>query len=157
MKTHYVYNRKVKRVLVMVEYDEPGADGEIFDITQLANEVGTKSSEYTCDVNMSVKSERSYDRDHPERKLFVSWNGYCGGNFTGSAGHLADVINCILPDNDRVIDLRKKAKRCIAKAEKLDMEARYEKLEQVAQIRAQHPIATVKEVPALEHAKEIAL
>lgn len=145
-----LHQRKVTRVLVMLEY-EPGDpdNGEVFDLTALAEEVrasshsGAGPGAYSKCIRLYVTSQRTFQKEGPEAEAHVSWCVEYGA----SAGHLTDAINAGMPDGPRVEDINAKVKRLRTKADKLEYEAKVAKLEQVAAIRAQHPIARVTATP----------
>lgn len=141
-------SRKVTRVLVMLEYgpDDP-ANGEVFDLTALVSEMKTSSNHYTADINLSVKCQTdwSFGADRKD-KLEISWGGDAG-NWVHGASHLEDVVNAAMPDGDRVQAIKKRSSRLEKKAHALKMDAMRAKLEQVAAVRHQHPIARVTNAP----------
>lgn len=144
-------SRKVTRVLVMLEYG-PGDsnNGEVFDLTALVSEMLPKAS-YRARINLEVQAAKSYDPDPVKREqpvLEISWGGDAG-NWVHGATHLEDVINAALPDGERVTGIKNKAKRLRKKADELDDDAMRAKLEQVAAIRSQYPIARVTSKVAL--------
>ena len=141
--------RKVKRVLVMLDYGpEDPESGEVFDLTALAEEMRGKADGYSASVSLDVRAEKTYaGPDRPAVALMISWGGYAG-EFIHGATHLDDVVNSALPDGERVTALKKKAKRLRKKAEDVDRDAMVAKLVQVGEIRHQHPIARVKEETA---------
>lgn len=143
-------NRKVTRVVVMIEYAE-GGPAEVYDLTALATDMRAQSNGYSAHIDLQVECSRNYGRDEPAHGTSIGWSGYSsGGNYTGRSSHIEDVLNCALPDGPRVEDLLKKVKRYRKKADNLESEARSAKLEQVAQVRHLHPIAHVTKVPSLE-------
>jgi len=137
-------NRKVSRVLVMLDYgpDDPHS-GEVFDLTALVVEMLPKSI-YRASISLNVQASKSYS-DKPS-ELEIHWGGDCG-NWIYGATHLEDVVNQTLPDGERVIGIKRSQKRYEKKAESLKHDAMRAKLEQVAAIRHQHPIARVSESP----------
>lgn len=148
--------RTVSRVLVMVEYG-PGDpnNGEIFDLTAVCAEMLERTS-YSAGVGLDVRATKTFAREpeKPAYQLEISWNGNAG-EFVHGASHLEDVVNSALPDGDRVTSIKRRAKGLRKKAEALDYDAMRAKLEQVAGVRHQHPIARVTasplaEAPALE-------
>ena len=142
--------RNVKRVLVILDYgpEDPNS-GEVFDLTALVSEMFAKAP-YSARVNLTVEAVRTYKSPpDPSLELSICWGGDAGGEWVHGATHLEDVVNSALPDGDRVLNLRKKAKRLRKKAEDVDREAMIAKLVQVADVRAQHPIARVTEAPKL--------
>lgn len=138
-------SRKVSRVLVMLEYGPGDADnGEVFDLTALVAEMLPKAG-WRAGIDLRVQATKSFDPDPVKREqpeLGISWGGDAG-NWVHGATHLEDVINGALPDNERVTGIKNKAKRLRKKADELDYDAMRAKLEQVAAIRGQHPIARV--------------
>lgn len=155
-------NKKVTRVLVMLEYEPSDPDnGEVFDLTALVADLATKSQFGSCHLELQVASNRNYSSKANEGKggyeteLAASWSGYvCSGDFGGRSSHLADVMNQALPDNDRVVNLRRRAKALHKKADSVDYEAKLAKLDQVAAVRHQHPIARITESPLLAAVSE---
>lgn len=137
--------RIVKRVLVMLEYgDGDPNNGEVFDLTALAVEMATNSSWHASNLNIDVRASQNWapfgqPRDY---ELSVTWGGSAGEFVTG-ATHLEDVVNSALPDGDRVRRIKRAAKRGEERIKKLQYDAMVAKLEQVASIRHQHPIARV--------------
>ncbi len=142
--------RTVKRVLVILDYgpSDPNS-GEVFDLTMLVSEMLPRSS-YSAHISLRIEACRTYKQDpSPQSETSICWSGDAGGEWISGAGHLEDVVNSALPDGDRVINLRKKARRLRKKADDVDREAMVAKLVQVADVRAQHPIARVTEAPKL--------
>ncbi|MEI7534223.1 MAG: hypothetical protein WCK57_07610 [Verrucomicrobiae bacterium] len=143
--------RIVKRVLVMLDYG-PGdtASGEVFDLTDLAQEMRVHSKYGSADISLKVSAMNNYDVNRKEQpvKLTIEWGGYAG-EWCHRATHLDDVLNASLPDNEEVKRLRKKVKRLEKQAQDLKFDAMREKLKQVSAVRAQHPIARVTEMPML--------
>jgi hypothetical protein len=72
----------------------------------------------------------------------VSWSSYFG-EFSPSCAELTDAVNFGLPDSITVENLRRKATRLRKKADEVDYAAKLEKLDQVASMRAIHPIAVI--------------
>lgn len=143
-------NRKVNRVIVMLEYAE-GEPAEVYDLTALATDMRGQSNAYSSHISLQVGCDRGYSRDGPSVELNASWSGYVsGGGFTSRSSHLEDVLNCALPDGPRVEDLLKKVKRYRKKADQCEYEAKSAKMEQVAAVRHLHPVAHVTKVPSLE-------
>lgn len=128
----------------MLEYGPHDAsNGEVFDLTALVAELLPKAN-YQARINLDVTATKTYDPDPTKRQaeLEISWGGDAG-KWVHGATHLEDVINAALPDGDRVTSIKTKAKRLRKKADELDHDAMVAKLQQVAEIRAQHPIARV--------------
>lgn len=153
-------NRTVSRVLVMLEYGPGDKDnGEVFDLTELVKQCRTNGEKlYSARIQLSVEANRDYSVG-PD-KLTVNWNAwmYPGSGVSGiiSCGHLDDAINAAMPDGMRVQDLRKKAKRIRDKADEIEHAACVAKLEQVAAVRAQYPIARVTAgVPVLANGEVV--
>lgn len=151
-------DRKVTRVLVMLEYGPGDPDtGEVFDLTELAEEMRSKSQTlghgYNATINLHVRSQKTFGQDQPPFELTLNWSSYAGGEFSAKSGHLDDAINAGLPDGERVQRIKKTIKRLRKKADGLEYDASLAKLEQVAAIRHLHPIARVTEAPiaALEN------
>lgn len=138
---------KVTRVLVMLEYEPGNPDnGEVFDLTALLTDITTRTNAYGPHLSLYVNACKNYSTPTPGAPaidLDVSWGGQMGGEWIHGAAHLADVINSGMPDGERVASLRNKAKRLNKKAEDLNRDAMVAKLEQVAAIRHQHPIARI--------------
>lgn len=141
--------RPVKRVLLMIEYGPNEGPGEVFDLTALAVEMLPQAA-YNAHLEVKVQAERTYDYSKSPmekgHKTVISFNGYAG-EFVHGASHLDDVVNAALPDGERVTAIKKKVTRCLKKAESLRHDAMVAKLEQVAAIRHQHPIARVTSSP----------
>ena len=129
----------------MLEYGPGDADnGEVFDLTALVSEMLPKAN-WRAGINLSVQATKSFDPDPVKREqpeLEISWGGNAG-NWVHGATHLEDVVNAAMPDGERVAGIKNKAKRLRKKADDLDHDAMRAKLEQVAAIRGQHPIARV--------------
>lgn len=146
--------RSVRRVLVMLDYGD-GTDGEVFDLTAVVSQMLPVSSFSSADVRLEVHAER--DWGNPDRKapgkLAVSWGGFAG-QWVSGATHLDDVVNASLPDGERVQAINKRIERLKKKTDALRHDAMVAKLEQVAAVRAQHPVARVdmSAVPALPEA-----
>lgn len=126
----------------MVEYEPGNPDnGEVYDLTALAAEMAKRGHSYRPHIGVDVHAERHYDNTEPHTE--ISFGGWGGGEYVSHVAHLEDVINMALPDGERVQSLRTKAKRLRKKAEDVDRDAMLAKLEQVAAVRHQHPIARV--------------
>lgn len=141
--------RKVRRCLVMIDYGEgETANGEVFDITALVTEMLPQAS-YQANLTINVKAERETDysvRPAVSRaKLSISFGGDAGGKWVHGATHLDDVVNSALPDGHGVELIRKREQRLRKKADDLNHDAMRAKLQQVAAIRHQHPIARFSE------------
>lgn len=146
-------SRKVKRVLVMLDYGpDDAASGEVFDLTALVSEMLPQAT-YRASISLSVQASKSYKPEPlPQIDLEIVWGGDAG-NWVHGATHLEDVINSAMPDGERVAGIKKKKKRLEDKVQSLGFDAMRAKLEQVASIRHQHPIARVSEtVPVLNEA-----
>lgn len=146
-----LHHRKVSRVLVMLEY-EPGDpdNGEVFDLTALASEMhASHPGALWHRIELTVDAAKTYQRENPV-ELRAQWQVWCK-DMGPNCAHLTDAMNASLPDGDRVRDLRAKANRMRKKAEQLEYEAGVAKLQQVAAVRALHPIArvTASPLPAL--------
>lgn len=140
-------SRKVSRVLIMLEYgpDDP-ANGEVFDLTALCSEMA-RGALYSAHIGLRVRADRTYlPAPAPHHDLSISFDGNAG-NWVHGATHLDDVVNAAMPDGERVQAIKAKAARCSKKAEDLARDAMAAKLEQVAAIRHQHPIARVESAP----------
>lgn len=142
-------DRKVKRVLVMLDYGPGESDsGEVFDLTALVDEM--RNDGWSANIDLSVSSKRNYSAKdgEPKNELTIKWGGYAG-QFVYGATHLDDVINSAMPDSFTVQNLREKASRTKKRAEDrvraLEHDAMAAKLQQVAGIRHQFPIARVAE------------
>lgn len=139
-------DRVVSRVLVMLEYGPGDKDnGEVFDLTELVKQCRTNGEGlYSVQIILGVEAHEDYSG--PD-KLTVNWKAWMfpstGVSGIISSGHLDDAINAAMPDGMRVQDLRKKAKRIRKKADEIERAACVAKLEQVAALRAQYPIARV--------------
>lgn len=143
-------DRKVNRVVVMIEYAE-GGPAEVYDLTAIASDMRGQSDAYSAYITLQVGCDRNYSKDGCVYDTSASWSGYVsGGGFTSRSSHLEDVLNCALPDGPRVEDLLKKVKRYRKKADTLEYEAKAAKIEQVSAVRHLHPIAHVARVPSLE-------
>ena len=136
--------RKVRRVLVMIDYGEgETANGEVFDLTELVKEM-LPQARFLAQLTINVQAER--DTDYSVRpplvrpKLSISFGGDAGGKWVHGATHLDDVVNSALPDGDRVELIRKREQRLRKKADDLNHDAMRAKLQQVAAIRHQHPL-----------------
>jgi hypothetical protein len=154
--------RKVRRVLVMIDYGEgETANGEVFDLTALVTEMLPQAT-YQARLQIDVRAERETDYSvRPpvsKAKLTVCFGGDAGGRWVHGASHLDDVVNSALPDGDRVEAIKRKEKLLRKKADQLNYDAMHAKLLQVAAIRHQHPIARFSEpLPQLpETARESA-
>ena len=153
--------RKVTRVLVMLQYEAGNPDnGEIFDLTALVEEMrqrGGASSCYSARIGLDVRAERAYTANGPAAEMFVHWNGdVSGGEWVHGAEHPADVVNASLPDGERVQRFRRSISRAEKRIYKLKHDAMVAKLEQVAAVRHQHPIARVTSiVPVLSETASV--
>jgi hypothetical protein len=145
-------NRPVKRVLVMLEYGDGESDnGEVFDLTALVREMGVSSKYGRAGISLNVDAEKiyNYDRKATEPaelayRTSIRWGGDAG-EWVHGATHLDDVINAALPDGERVQRIKRASGRAKKRMESLARDAMVAKLEQVAAIRYQHPIARVTE------------
>lgn len=145
--------RKVKRVLLMVDYGEGQPDsGDVFDLTALVAEMLPRAI-WSASISVDVQASKNYSPDPAKPAapdLEISFGGNAGGEYVCGATHLDDVVNAALPDGERVVAIRNKSKRLRKKADELDMDAMRAKLEQVAGVRAQFPIARVsQQMPSL--------
>lgn len=147
-----LHSRKVTRVLVMLEY-EPGDpdNGEVFDLTALVAEMYAKQrGSISNRITLDVCAGDDYSQKSPwPMRTDISWR--CG--YSASAGNLTDAINTGMPDGDRVQALSARVKKLRKKADSLEYDAKVAKLEQVAAIRSQHPIARVTATPLAEVTK----
>lgn len=133
-------DRKVRRVLVMLDYGESEMDnGEVFDLTALVLEM-LPQAPFSASLKIEVEARKSFG-ETPAHELKVSFGGYSGGEYVHAASHLDDVVNASLPDGERVKAIRERARRLQRKVEDLRRDAMAAKLMQVAEIRHQHPIA----------------
>lgn len=140
--------RAVTRVLVMLEYEPGNPDnGEVFDLTALAGEMVMKAN-YSATIGLDVHATKTFSRDAdaPAFSLDISWNGNAG-EFVHGGTHPEDVVNSALPDGERVKSIKNRARNLRKKADRLDGDAMVAKLEQVASVRAQFPIARVTAAP----------
>lgn len=140
--------RPVSRVLVMLEYGPGDPDnGEVFDLTALVGEMVMRAS-YSATIGLDVHATKTFSREpeKPQFSLDISWNGNAG-EFVHGATHIEDVVNSALPDGERVKGIKSRARHLRKKAESLDTDAMRAKLEQVASVRAQHPIARITAAP----------
>lgn len=141
--------RKCRRVLLMVDYGEGDtANGEVFDITALVAEMLPKAS---WRASLRFEVEARYETDYsvsPSVKnvnTTISFGGDAGGQWVHGATHLDDVVNAAMPDGERVQAIKKRTERLRKKAQELEHDAMVAKLQQVAAIRHQHPIARFSE------------
>ena len=152
--------RKVRRCLVMIDYGEgDAANGEVFDLTELVAEISPRT-DYGANIELRIDSNTDYDGEivagRRPWKYSISFSGHAlGGQFISGATHLDDVVNGMMPDGFKVQDIRKKATRLRKKADQLDRDAMVAKLEQVAALRHQYPIARFTEpLPLLAAVKQ---
>jgi hypothetical protein len=141
--------RKVRRVLVMIDYGEGEiANGEVFDLTALVAEMLLQAA---WGANLEISVGAKYETDYSVQpfaqtvKTTISFSGRAGGESVYGASHLDDVVNAAMPDGERVKAIKRRAKRLSDKAEELRSDAMAAKLQQVAAIRHQHPIARFSE------------
>lgn len=147
--------RKVKRVLVMLDYGEEDPDsGEVFDITELVREAATKGNGgfSNADISLYVEANSDYNAPRDQRgqwplKTTVKWAASINYNSSGRSGHLDDAINASMPDSFATQEIRKKLKRVQNRAEKLNHDIQVQRLMDASKIRYQHPIARVRESP----------
>jgi hypothetical protein len=141
-------DRKVRRVLVMIDYGEGDtANGEVFDLTALVTEMLPHASwRARLGLEVIAEKDRDWSTNPPveKAKLSIQFSGDAG-NWVYGATHLDDVVNSSLPDGERVQSLKKREKLLLKKAEQLRSDAMVAKLQQVAAIRHQHPIARFSE------------
>lgn len=145
--------RKVARILVMLQYDD-AADGEVFDLTALAREVAEKGEHRHAMIEMKVVASKDYSATRelnapPPLKTDVRWNVMADFHSSGDAGFLDDAINSSLPDSFATQELRKKLNRLADKVESLRKDVQAQRLMDAAAVRHAHPIARVRETPAL--------
>lgn len=145
-------DRKVKRVLVMVDYGEGDADsGEVFDLTELAREAAAKCEHNHASISLEVDATRDYSKDRGEKtwplKTTIEWWASINYNSSARTGHLDDAINASMPDSFATQEIRKKLKRVSDRGEKLRNDIQVQRLMDAAQIRYKHPIARVSENP----------
>lgn len=146
--------RKVKRVLVMVEHEE-GAMSDVFDLTALVLEIASKpeSRFNQASICLEVQAGTDYDSERVNGrwalKTTVQWSGMFDCTSTGDSAFLEDVINAGIQDTERVKRLRQAHDRARKRLEKLQDEIKQQKLDDAAQIRSQHPIARVRLAPEL--------
>ena len=154
-------DRKVKRVLVMLEYANAAdpANGEVFDLTALALEMASgKSSRHThAQIALKITATEDYtDYDPPNKRLkaYVEWNVMADFHSSGDAGHLEDAINASLPDSFATQDLRKRLSKLRKKTEQLEGDIQAQRLRDAAAVRHQFPIARVTQMPLLAEVAE---
>lgn len=147
--------RKVKRVLVMLQYDNAD-DNEVFDLTALAEDLTKRGTHQHAAVQLDVTASQDYSSDvRPwPIKCRASWSVMADFNSSGKAAYLDDAVNASLPDSLATGGLRKKLARVKNKIEQLEKDIQVQRLFDAAQVRYQHPIARVRETPALTHVAE---
>lgn len=137
----------------MLEFEDVSdpEHGAVFDLTALVSELMNRGDRFSSNIGVDVRATRNYgpDRESKPFDMEVGFDGYNGGEFVHGASHIADVVNITLPDGERVLAFKRTAKRLAKKAEEATRCAQTAKLEQVANVRAQHPIARVTETPML--------
>lgn len=146
-------DRKVSRVLVLVEYAE-GSASDVFDLTALVNELATsKSEKFThAAIELKVTCSQDYENYEPGKiktKTEASWNAAVDFHYSGESGFLDDAINAGLPDSFTTQNLRAKLKRQRAKIEGLENDIQVQRLRDAATVRHQYPIARVQMNAAL--------
>lgn len=148
--------RKVKRVLVMIEYGEGDPDnGEVFDLTALALEIASNpdSRHNHARIELAVSASRDYASDAPKAlKTHIKWQAMVDFSRSGESGYLDDAINASLPDSCRTLDLRKKLNSHEKKAEKLKVDIMEQRLRDAALVRNQYPVLRVTENPLIKAA-----
>lgn len=153
--------RKVKRVLVMLQY-EGSADpneGEIFDLTALSQEASaSKGGKFQdASIELRVNTSKDYGADWTggvaPTKTTASWNVSVDFSGSGWTAHLDDAINASLPDSFATQDLRKKLERMQKKEAKLREDIAMQRLRDAASVRHQFPIARVSQATALLETK----
>ena len=149
--------RKVKRVLLMIEdVDRPG-DGDVFDFTELVQEL-FQHANYEAELGFSIRCGYKYDGGLcMPGDISVTFNGRVQEYVCG-ATHLEDILNYALPDDEATTALKdeeerlqRRIKALQKRSDEIKREAQYAKLAQCAKIRSQHPIAkfSVADVPKL--------
>jgi len=133
--------RKVKRVLLMVEWDERGVEGDVYDLTALVSEMHERAP-YDATIGVNINTHRNYGEPAKQKSHYhiISFDGRAGESCYG-ATHIEDVVNFSLPDGEKVAALKRKSVRLSKKSEDLKHDAMIAKLMQVAEVRHQHPIA----------------
>lgn len=133
-------SKPVTRCLVMLE----NADGEsqVYDLTEVTLAAFEASQpNYSGWVELRIQAQKTYDGKNTI-SLASSWQSYFN-EMSSHTAELTDAINFGMKDNLTVENLRKRAKKLRQKAEEVEREARLAKLDHVASIRGQHPIAVI--------------
>lgn len=144
-------NRKVTRVLVLLEYGDADPDsGEVFDLTALTTEIAAKTEHKQASIRLDISIHKDYGHGSPW-PLYntVEWCAMADYHSSAHSGHLDDAINSALPDSFKTQDLRKKERSASRRLDKLREDIKMQRLMDAAAIRHQHPIARVKETPLL--------
>lgn len=148
-----IRERKVSRVLVLVEYAE-GQTSDVFDLTALATELATAKAEKfnhaSIELNVVCNQDyENYEAGKRKTKTEASWAVSVDFQGSGKSGFLDDAINASLPDSFTTANLRAKLKRQRAKIEGLENDIQVQRLRDAASVRHQHPIARVQMNAAL--------
>lgn len=153
--------RVVKRVLVMLEYEDGDPDnGEVYDLTALASEIAsTPACNGQSEIQLRIVQKKNYGSYGPEVYTAVGWRagGWCMTAYQ-DAGRLQDAINIGLPDTEEAREIREKMervrKRTGDRLRAIRAELDQQKLRDAAAVRSHHPIARVTPANALGAADE---
>lgn len=156
MKTGVRRERKVSRVLVMLEYGEGNpCNGEVFDLTALACELATKGEHKHARIEMEVVASNDYDAPRVEPRAYgewplkaeISWRAsvsFCSSN---STAWLDDAVNAALPNTADSKVVLKAIRRTEKKLEALRHQLKDQRLMEAAEIRAKNPVCRITQSP----------
>lgn len=157
--------RPVKRVLVMVEYEDGNPDnGEVFDLTALAMELRERDTKFhDARIELKVAATDDYSKsrrpagDGYEAKTEIAWNVMTAYNSSGDSGWLDDAVNASLPDSERSEMLVKRVSKAEKNLEKLREAVRDQRLADAAEVRGKYPVCrvTAKAPPIVAAVEEI--
>ena len=149
--------RNVKRVLVMIEDESRPGDGDVYDFTELVQDL-FHQADYGAELGFTIKCEYSHEGGlRVPGKTHIKFSGHIK-EYVHGATHIEDILNYGLPDNDAVDaikseedKLRRRAAALLKRSDELKRDAQIAKLMQCENIRSAHPIAkfSVNDVPKL--------
>lgn len=150
--------RKVKRVVVMLDYGDDDPDsGEIFDLTALASELGEKDTKHHhAVIRLHVTNTCDYTSERVDgrwaQKNVLCWNVMAAFESSGETGWLDDAVNASMPDSERTAELIKRVSRAERNLEKLRAAITEQRLDDAAAVRHSRPLLRVKETKPAIHA-----
>ncbi len=146
--------RKVSRVLVMLEYGEGHpCNGEVFDLTALATELAAKDEKHQHSrVELTVRGGTDYSADRltdGSRPLSVEagWDGMVAFQSSGQTAWLDDAVNAAMgrmEQGDAAVIL-KSIRKQEKKLEMLKEQLKDHRLAEAAGVRAKYPVCRITE------------